>query len=176
MKKSKCCNTKAIKQDVGNYFCSNCTSICKTRKTYSKTVFLLIFSALFCVSLQSFAPNSKIGYTTEFTVNKNKFELTDSGILKELIKNNSYFPEVSLRQAKQECGVNFNSRIAGENKNLFGMKCNCKLSKGFKNGHSSYKSYEDCIKCHVQFSNRYWDKYFKNYAEDSLYIQKIIKL
>ncbi len=38
MKKSKCCNSKAIKQEAGNYFCSHCISICDVKYSFKPVI------------------------------------------------------------------------------------------------------------------------------------------
>ena len=129
----------------------------------------MLFSVLISlISMNCYAPNNntKKEYPKVHTTD---VERVDSAIFKELIRVGCYFPEVALRQAHKECGVNLNSKIAIENKNLFGLKCSCKFTNGTKNGHSNYQTYTDNIQCYVNFSNGYWDKWCRNYAEDELY-------
>lgn len=171
MIKSKCCKAKVQKYSNG-YFCSFCF------KEYEPTRFTKLLSILF-ISIFSIScltlPSSKFTYPTskiEKKVDTCDIELKDSCILQELIKDSCYFPEIALKQFKIETG-NYTSEICILNKNIGGLKCNCKYSLGIKNKHSYYKSYKDCIKCYVNFHNKYWQQYCKNYAEDKNYLQKL---
>lgn len=176
MKKSKCCGTKVHKQEVGNYFCSHCISICEVQSSF-KPFFLLFTGVIMFLSINCYAPNNtcKKEYPKPF-IDTCDIQLNDSSILKELNRVGCYFPEVAIRQIHQECGININSKIARENMNIFGLKCSCKYTHGVKNGHSNYKTYKDNIQCYVNFTNKYWKKYCKNYAEDELYLNKLTKM
>lgn len=181
MKVSKCCSAIAHKQEAGNYFCNHCISICETK---NKTIIpvLLFLIGMLTVSLTTFAPPvvfkavSRMDAVHQDTLVDTDIERSDSAILKELIKQGAYFPDVAIKQMHQECGAKINSDFALVNKNLFGIKCSCKYTNGSRHGHSAYKTYKDCIKCYVNFTNRYWVKYCKNYAEDSTYLTRLQNL
>lgn len=176
MKKSKCCNTEVHKQKAGNYFCSHCISICDTKSSF-KPFFLIFTMFILLLSINCYAPNNNVKKQyPKHPIDTCDIQLNDSCILKELNRIGCYFPEVAIRQIHQECGININSKIAKENKNIFGIKCSCKYTHGVKNGHSNYKTYKDNIQCYVNFTNKYWKKYCKNYAEDELYLNKLTKM
>lgn len=142
-----------------------------------RILFLLFTGVILLLSINCYAPNNntKKQYP-KHPIDTCDIQLNDSCILKELNRIGCYFPEVAIRQIHQECGININSKIAKENKNIFGIKCSCKLTHGVKNGHSNYKTYRDNIQCYVNFSNKYWEKWCRNYAEDELYLNHLIKI
>lgn len=180
MKTSKCCNTKVIKQNAGNYFCSHCISICDV-KCNIKLLHILFTLFIGLITISCYAPKDgskkyfKLPYIDTCKENKD-IQLIDSCIYDELIVQNCYFPDVAMKQLHQECGENINSDLAIKNHNLFGLKCSCKYSQGIRGNHTYYKSYKDCIKCYVNFTNRYWERYCKNYAEDRNYLVKLQKI
>jgi hypothetical protein len=178
-KTSKCCKASVTKQYAGNYFCNHCISICETKHNV-KIAHILFTLLIGLISISCYAPKdgAKKHIKKAFidTCKDKDIQLIDSCIYYELQANNCYFPEVAMKQLHQECGKNINSDLAIHNKNLFGLKCSCKYSKGIRNHHSVYSSYKDCVKCYVNFTNRYWEKYCKNYATDSLYLKKLIKI
>jgi len=177
MKKySKCCKSTVIKQEAGNYFCSHCISICDVKYSFKPVISLLLALMLISIITSCKAPN--LAYKGKFTIEKDTTDFIpdDSTIYEKCLEYGSYFPEVACRQAKAECGIHYDSKICLENKNLFGLKCHCKFVKGFKNGHSYYESYNDCLKCYINFTNKYWEKYCRNYAEDEKYLFNLKKI
>lgn len=176
--KSTCHNSQIIKDNLGNKYCEYCLKHNpKPIKGKEWTIYLLFIFILLGIFGYTQAPKSyKPLIFNTIVKDTSDLDLNDSCIRKELIALNCYFPDVAIKQLYAECGQNINSDLVYTNKNLFGLKCSCKYSQGIKNGHSYYKSYRDCLKCYVLFTNRYWEKYCENYAEDSLYLIKLTKL
>jgi hypothetical protein len=177
-KHSKCCNSTAHKQEAGNYFCSHCISICDIKYDLKPVFSLVLMLLLISIITSCKAPN--IVYNKQYkatnSIDTTDFIPDDSTIYEKCLEYGSYFPEVACRQAKIECGIHYNSQVCVENKNLFGLRCNCKYVKGTKNGHSYYSSYNDCLKCYIAFTNRYWEKYCHNYAESNSYLLNLKKI
>ena len=175
--KTQCHNSKIIKDNLGNKYCEYCLKHnpkpIKGKEWTLYTIFILILLGIYSFSE---APNIKNILKFSKITDTCDIQLNDSSIRKELIANKCYFPDVAIKQIHQECGININSNLVYTNKNLFGLKCSCKYSKGLKNNHSYYSSYKDCIKCYVNFTNAYWEKYCRNYAEDKDYLNKLTKL
>jgi uncharacterized FlgJ-related protein len=165
MSKSICCGAETRKDYLNNVRCSNCLLITTPKKTFR--LFYIILSSLIFLGFTTQGKKSIIPkyiiYNKVDTTNK-EIDLNDSCIYQELIKDSCIFPEIALKQAHLE-GNWYKSDLIKTNKNLFGLKCNCKYTNGFKNGHTNYSSYKNCIACYSQFFNNYWDKYFSNYAE-----------
>jgi Mannosyl-glycoprotein endo-beta-N-acetylglucosaminidase len=175
--KSKCCKSSSFKDQLNTTRCTNCLLKCTVNYNL-RYMWIIIFSSilLFGFTVESKAPKGRISkhkFATDCV--DSDIQLNDSCILRELIKDNCYFPEIAMKQIHLEANW-YNSELVKSNRNLFGLKCSCKYSKGIKNKHSYYNSYKDCIKCYVDFHNKYWQKYCKNYAEDSLYIYKLKKI
>lgn len=168
-----CKHKKHFNKELNIFWCPECITFHKPKSyKWLKRIFgiLIIIGISFsCIEAKCPSPIKEL-IIFEPLLLKKDIKLTDSCILKELIKEGAYFPEIGIRQAHQEAGSQLNSQIAKENKNLFGLKCNCKYTNGYKNNHSVYKTYRDCIKCYVKFTNNYWDKYCKNYAEATNYL------
>ena len=167
-----CKHKKHFSKDHNIYWCPECITFHAPRNyKWLKRIFgiLIIIGISFsCIEAKCPSPIKELIIYNPL-INKD-ISLTDSCIFNELIKEGSYFPEIGLRQAHQEAGNKLNSQIAKENKNIFGLRCNCTYTSGYKNSHSTYKSYKDCIKCYVKFTNGYWDKYCQNYAENKNYL------
>ncbi len=176
--KTQCHNSKIIKDNLGNKYCEYCLKhnpkLIKGKQWIIYVLFIFILLGIFGYTQ---APKSYKPFTFN-TISKDTcdVDLNDSCIRKELIALNCYFPDIAIKQIHAECGKNINSELVYTNKNLLGLKCSCKYSQGIKNGHSYYKSYRDCLKCYTLFTNKYWQTYCKNYAEDSLYLVKLTKL
>jgi len=135
---------------------------------------LLLVSIITSCKAPSIRYNPK--YKAVNTIDTTDFIPSDSTIYEKCLEYGSYFPEVACRQAKIECGIHYNSQVCIENKNLFGLRCNCKYVKGTKNGHSFYNSYNDCLHCYIDFTNKYWEKYCHNYAESNSYLLNLKKI
>lgn len=175
--KTQCCNSYYIKDLQNNLYCSYCLKHnpkpIKAKEWTLYTIFVLLLLGIYSFSE---APNIKNILKFNTITDTCDIQLNDSSIRKQLIAYGCYFPDVAIKQIHQECGTNINSDLVYTNKNIFGLKCSCKYSQGIKNNHSYYSSYKDCIKCYVNFTNVYWEKYCKNYAEDKDYLNKLTKL
>jgi hypothetical protein len=102
--------------------------------------------------------------------------LTDSGILKELIKQKCVLPSVALAQFKIESS-HFKSDICLENKNIAGIRTsNSKYVIGSNRGHCVYNTYRDCIKDYIRIQNRYLKSIDGKYAEAGGYVELIKNL
>lgn len=105
----------------------------------------------------------------------NDIKLTDKNILNELIENRCILPNVALAIAKNESGHKYNSNLAVNAKNIFGIKhhTSCKYVSGSYNGYASYSTYKDNIACFCHIQERFLKCIHNNYAEDPLYVQKL---
>jgi len=164
---SECCS-KPIKKDyLGNKRCSFCLLVSTPKRTF-RLFYIILFGLIFLgysvTGNKNILPKHKISVI----VDSCDIELNDSCVYQELLRDSCIFPEIAIRQAHLE-GNWYKSDIVKENKNLFGLKCNCKYTNGFKNGHTNYTSYKNCIKCYSIFFNTYWTRYFENYAEAKNY-------
>lgn len=170
---SRCCNSKIQKDYLGNKRCSYCMLIAAPKWNF-RILYIFIFGMILMgFSVKGIKPKDIPKYN--ICRDSCDVELEDSCILKELISDSCIFPEIALKQIHKESNW-YKSQLTKENKNLLGLKCSCLYTKGFKNGHSEYSSYKNCIKCYTIFFNSYWNKYFKNYAEDPNYQKNITKM
>lgn len=101
---------------------------------------------------------------------------------------NVKYPEIVLAQAEIETG-HFKSDIFKENHNLFGMK-EAKLRPttaiGTNNNHAFYKNWRESVQDYALYQathlkeinskEEYLDYLKQNYAEDSSYVVKIVKI
>lgn len=100
MKKSKCCQSIAIKQEAGNYFCDHCISICETKTNFNYSI-LLIFLLIF-ININCYAPNitNKILYK----IKQNKTLVSDyytvNPLTVEIIESNGNTMAISIKDAK----------------------------------------------------------------------------
>lgn len=103
-------------------------------------------------------------------------ELSDTSIIKELVRLDCVLPNVALAQFKVE-SAHFKSRIAIENKNIAGIKTSqSEYVKGKRHGHCVYASYRDCIRDYVRIQNRYLKNIDGRYAENGGYINLVKKV
>ena len=110
---------------------------------------------------------------TRDTITLGDVSLTDSAILKELVKNQCVLPSVAVAQAKIE-SANYKSPVCKENKNLFGIKWHkCDYVLGENRNHARYKSYKDNIKCSIHIQNRYLRNINGRYAEAGGYVNML---
>ncbi len=102
MKKlSKCCNATAHKQIVGNYFCSNCVSICEVKNSF-KTLYMALTLLIVFINISCYAPNfvllhlPEIEYTKEVLSDYYKV----NPLKVEIIESNGNTMAISLKDAK----------------------------------------------------------------------------
>jgi hypothetical protein len=115
-------------------------------------------------------------YQRDTVVKFHDITLTDSTILKELIKNRCVLPNVALAQAKIESS-HYTSKVCVHNKNLFGIKKHkCKYVTGQNLNHATYNTYRDNIKCYQHIQEHYLKNIDGNYAESSGYVELIEKM
>lgn len=95
--KSKCCNTKAYKQEAGNYFCSHCISICETKKYNLIHIFLTFIILL--VNINCYAPNN----LNKKIYHVNRISLDDyykaNPLIIKVIESNGNTKSVSFKDA-----------------------------------------------------------------------------
>ena len=172
--KSKCCKKNTFLDQYNNLRCEQCFIPIIQRKPLR-----MVYIALFMVILCGFTLKSSDSRNNMFKYIISSKDTCDiplnrDSIFKELENDSCYFPSVAILQYEKE--TNFGkSELVQTNNNLFGLKCSCRLCKGFRNGHSYYKSRKDCILCYTHFMNSYWKKYCNNYAEDKFYLKNLIK-
>ena len=174
---SKCCNSKIQKDYLDNKRCSHCLLVTKSAFNFK---FLYIGLAL--LSLMTFAingENSSLPKIHAFHLvlkDSCDIETTDSCILRELINDSCVLPTVAIAQSKLETG-NYKSTICKSNKNLFGIKYHkCKYVSGTDNGHATFNTYKDCIKCYCHIQKMYLKSIDGKYAENPGYINLIKKM
>jgi uncharacterized FlgJ-related protein len=98
---------------------------------------------------------------------------TDSAITAELVKSGCILTNVAVTQSRIETG-NYTSTVCLENKNLFGIKYHkCEYVSGERNGHATFKSYKNCIKCYCRIQNYYLKSINGHYAEAKNYVSVI---
>ena len=102
--------------------------------------------------------------------------VSDSTVLKELVKGKCILPNVALAQAKVETG-NYKSEVCKQNKNLFGIKKHkCQYVTGENLNHATYKTYKDNIKCYLHIQEHYLKKIDGKYAEAPGYVTYLKKI
>jgi len=140
---------------------------------------LILNAGLLVLVMSSFAnifEPSIIYRTKEIIVEKmvpEDIKLTDSAIVKELIKGGCMLPNVALAQAKLETG-HYKSQVCKQNKNLFGIKKHkCKYVSGENLNHATFKTYKDNIKCYLHIQEHYLKNITGKYASSPTYTQTL---
>jgi hypothetical protein len=123
------------------------------------------------------------------TIIVNEFHTFTKDKLKAyIVELNLKYPHIVLAQAELE-SAHFKSPIFMENHNFFGMKC-AKLrpttNKGENRGHAYFDTWRDCVVDYAFYQARYLSQvkseaeylaYLKqNYAQDTLYVPKLLEL
>ena len=110
----------------------------------------------------------------------------EDSVYNYILELNIQHPEVVLRQARIESG-NFKSRIFLENNNMFGMKVPNKrpnMASGNNRGYAVYNNWKESVIDYALYQvysgkNLSKEDYIKmlndNYAEDTEYLNKLIK-
>lgn len=113
-----------------------------------------------------------------------KQEVTDSLAYDVMMLLNIQHPHIVMAQMKLESG-NYNSKLAQENNNYFGMRHpyqRISVSLGDKNGYAKYRGWAYSILDYALWQKRYaYDlnendyltKLSNNYAEDKKYVEKV---
>jgi hypothetical protein len=121
--------------------------------------------------------------TKEQVIQEISFE---DSVYNYILELNIQHPEVVLRQARIESG-NFKSRIFLENNNMFGMKMPNKrpnMASGSNRGYAVYNNWKESVIDYALYQvysgkNLSKEDYIKmlndNYAEDTEYLNKLIK-
>lgn len=175
MKKSKCCSTKAYKQETGNYFCSHCISVCETKSSF-KPLFLLFTGVILLLSINCYAPNNntKKQYPKYYIDTSDVFILSDKKVFDELLKEDVLFPEYALKSAIYETG-HWKSNICLKGNNIFGITyVKSKYQIGCIKGQDNlkfgiYKSINDCIKHYKQIQKYYSTNIDEKYSDNKKY-------
>ena len=174
---SKCCNHLTFRDQYNHLRCEKCLSITKHKRSLRLPLilfFMMVFMGYSVLSNREGQSPLKF-VKTEQKADTCDIPLNKDSILKQLIEDSCYFPQVAINQFIIESHYG-DSKICSENLNLFGLKCSCKLCKGFKYGHSVYSSRRDGILCYTRFMNSFWRKYCSVYAEDKDYLSKLGKI
>ena len=128
--------------------------------------------------------------------NKSVEDITKEQIIQEISFEDSVYnyilelniqhPEVVLRQARTESG-NFKSRVFLENNNMFGMKIPSKrpnMVSGSNRGYAVYNNWQESVIDYALYQvysgknlskEDYINMLNNNYAEDTEYLNKLIK-
>lgn len=167
-----CHNSEIIKDKYNNTYCSYCLKHSpkpiKGKNWTLISIFLLIMLGIYSFC---YAPNIK-NFIHFNTITQDSCSiLSDSALIKELYQDGCILIPIAVAQAKLESGINYNSNIAQQNSNIFGIKWHkCKYVQYSNLGHAVFKNWKDCCKCYVHIQNRYLNKIDKHYAMDSSYI------
>jgi uncharacterized FlgJ-related protein len=129
-----------------------------------------VFVIIICVLIAKEPSIRKIHTHTTDTITIGDVSMTDSSILKELVKHKCVLPSIAIAQARIESG-NYKSQVCKQNKNLFGIKWHkCEFVAGEHLNHASYKSYKDNIRCYIHIQNRYLRNIDGRYAAAGGYV------
>lgn len=132
-----------------------------------------VFVIIICVLITKEPSIRKIHTHTTDTITIGDVSMTDSSILKELVKHKCVLPSIAIAQARIESG-NYKSQVCKQNKNLFGIKWHkCEFVAGEHLNHASYKSYKDNIRCYIHIQNRYLRNIDGKYAEAGGYVSMV---
>lgn len=179
MKKSKCCSAIAHKQEVGNYFCSHCISICDVKYDLKPVFSLVLMLLLIFVNTSCYAPKDRVKkHTKKAFINTSDIKLSDSLIFNQLLKEEILFPEYALKSAIYETG-HWKSNICLKGNNIFGITyVKSKYQVGYIKGQNNlkfgtYKSVNDCIKHYKQIQKYYTVKIDEKYSDNKKYTNSL---
>ncbi|HEY5588403.1 MAG TPA: glucosaminidase domain-containing protein [Candidatus Paceibacterota bacterium] len=158
----------------------------KITKLIVSIILVLLFVILALISFTAYNSYKIIVVEKEIRFSlaeKDKF--TSENFKEYLYHLNIKFPDIVYNQARLET-ANFTSKVFLENNNLFGMKLSTSrptTSNEVENGYASYKNWHDSAIDFSLYQSKYLSDFTreqylnyigKNYASDSLYINKII--
>lgn len=161
-------------------------------KVTTKLLLIIIASVLTLISAllvwsNTMEPKFITGEVRTIIIEKD-MEFTKHKLKEYILDLNLKFPHIVLAQAELESG-NFSSTIFIENNNIFGMKCakqRPSTNTGENRGHAYFNNWKDCVIDYAFYQARYLSKinseqeyldYLKqNYAEDTLYVQKLLNI
>lgn len=172
---SKCCNAEIVKDYLGNKRCTMCLLPAKPKLSFRLLYIFIFFSIVFLgFSMKEASHFHKSYYTTNIApIDTCDIELTDSCILKELMKDSCILPNISLAQAKIESNY-YKSEKTFKCKNIFGIKLHpCKYVKGEYNYQAVYSSYKDNIACYCEIQKSYLKSIDGHYAQNTGYVSLI---
>jgi len=160
-------------------------------KTYVKMILISLLMGLIGFLYSHFTQIkslNQIEYITEetkFLIINEKTQFTPEKLKEYILELNIKFPHIVYAQAKLESG-NFKSKMFKENNNLFGMKVAKKRptsNKGEQYGHAYFETWKDCVVDYafyqaaylhdVKTERQYFEYLRMNYAEDTLYVNKL---
>ena len=180
--KSKCCNAKTRKDQVGVRRCTFCLLPAKLNfhldKIFSgRTLFVILLSTIvFPQSWYGIQASAQKQYMFSKHIIQQvaepfkDVELKDSCIIKELIADSCIIPSVAIAQAHIESAY-YTSTKTFTNKNLFGIKPHkCKYVKGVNNYQAVYDTYKDNIACYCEIQKSYLNAINGHYAQNPAYV------
>ena len=146
-----------------------------------RKLILTIIALTFCV----FAFYSTTTNTDKYKIYYVDNTPTHESVKKYIIQLNIKFPEIVYAQTVLETG-NFKSNICLNNNNVFGMKLSSTRPTTAiceRNGYAYYNTWQESVIDYAFYQAYYFDSVktvgeyldkLGNYAEDSLYIKKIV--
>jgi len=173
--KTQCCNSYYVKDFNNNLYCSYCLKH-NPKPIKGKNWTLIIFLSLTMLGIYSFVKAPDLNKLIKFTALQTDScsIISDSALIRELYNDDCILISVGVAQAKLESGTAYNSNIAIQNHNIYGIKFHkCKYVKGTNLGHAVFKDWKDCCKCYCKIQNLYLNKIDKYYASDQNYINTI---
>ena len=147
------------------------------------TIVLIGFFGIGVMAGKSMHDKTVEDITKEQIIQEISFE---DSVYNYILELNIQHPEVVLRQARIESG-NFKSRVFLENNNMFGMKIPNKrpnMVSGSNMGYAVYNNWQESVIDYALYQvysgkNLSKEDYIKmlnnNYAEDTEYLNKLIK-
>tara|TARA_R110000868_G_scaffold22009_1_gene90803 strand:+ start:618 stop:1151 length:534 start_codon:yes stop_codon:yes gene_type:complete len=173
--KTTCHNSEIIKDKYNNTYCSYCLKH-NPKPVKGKNWTLIAIFFLGMLGIYGFCKAPSLNKLIKFTALEidSCSILSDSALIRELYEDDCVLIAVAVAQAKIESGSSYNSNIAIQNHNLFGIKAHkCKYVKSSNLGHAVFKDWKDCCKCYCKIQNLYLNKIDKHYAMDKNYITTI---
>ena len=154
-----------------------------------RPILFSVFLLIGLVALTSFINKKEIQYVQteqEMTISTDN-QFSEQRLALRMMELNIKNPDIVYAQFVLESG-DFKSNIFLENNNFAGMKMALKrptTAQGTLNGHALYNNWEDCLidygfyqSAYLKNLNRqqYINYLSKNYAEDTLYVNKVINI
>ena len=150
------------------------------------TIIIIIGTTLFLMNKMNEV--KLISAETKTIILNEHNEFSKEKLKSYILELNLRFPHIVLAQSILESG-NFKSKLFVENNNMFGMKVSTQrptTNKGATNDYAYYSNWRECVQDYAMYQARYLcnfkneveylDYLKQNYAEDTTYITKLMKI